>query len=68
MLQLALDNVKARFLPGSTTYQTVQTQLDQVKKEIQQTTTAANKLPTAQRNSFACRGRYRSRRSSTRAC
>ncbi|KVE42088.1 GNVR domain-containing protein [Burkholderia sp. BDU5] len=49
VLQLALDNVKARFLPGSTTYQTVQTQLDQVKKEIQQTTTAANKLPTAQR-------------------
>ncbi|WP_082711801.1 GNVR domain-containing protein [Burkholderia singularis] len=49
LLQLSLDNVKGRFQPGSTTYQTVQTQLDQVKKEIQQTTAAANKLPTAQR-------------------
>lgn len=48
-LQLALDNVKERFRPGSPEYQTMLTQLKQVKSAIHDTTAAADKLPAAQR-------------------
>ncbi|WP_323122710.1 GNVR domain-containing protein [Burkholderia alba] len=49
VLQLALDTVKERFLPASREYQTVMSQLNLVKGEIRDTTAAAGKLPTAQR-------------------
>ncbi|AXF23715.1 multidrug MFS transporter [Burkholderia pyrrocinia] len=48
-LQISLDDVRQRFLPKSLQYQTVQSQLDQVKREIRDTSAVAAKLPTTQR-------------------
>ncbi|CAB3749663.1 multidrug MFS transporter [Burkholderia sp. MSh2] len=48
-LQISLDDVRQRFLPKSFQYQTVQSQLDQVKREIRDTSAEAAKLPTTQR-------------------
>nr|WP_243771535.1 GNVR domain-containing protein [Burkholderia sp. D-99] len=48
-LQITLDDVKQHFLPKSVQYQTVQAQLDQVKKEIRDTSAMAAKLPSTQR-------------------
>jgi tyrosine-protein kinase Etk/Wzc len=49
VLQLALGTVRERFLPASREYQTVMSQLKLVKGEIRDTTAAAGKLPTVQR-------------------
>ncbi|WP_423382530.1 GNVR domain-containing protein [Burkholderia sp. LMG 32019] len=48
-LQITLDDVRQHFLPKSVQYQTVQAQLDQVKKEIRDTSAMAAKLPSTQR-------------------
>ncbi|MBZ5788954.1 multidrug MFS transporter [Burkholderia contaminans] len=48
-LQITLDDVKQHFLPKSVQYQTAQAQLDQVKKEIRDTSAMAAKLPSTQR-------------------
>jgi tyrosine-protein kinase Etk/Wzc len=48
-LQISLDDVRQRFLPKSFQYQTVQSQLEQVKREIRDTSAMAAKLPTTQR-------------------
>ncbi|WP_408733034.1 GNVR domain-containing protein [Burkholderia ubonensis] len=48
-LQISLDDVRQRFLPKSLQYQTVQAQLDQVKRESRETSAMAAKLPTTQR-------------------
>ncbi|HDR9768137.1 TPA: multidrug MFS transporter [Burkholderia cepacia ATCC 25416] len=48
-LQISLDDVRQRFLPKSFQYQTVQSQLDQVKREIRDTSATAARLPTTQR-------------------
>ncbi|WP_321795233.1 GNVR domain-containing protein [Burkholderia sp. BCC1988] len=48
-LQISLDDVRQHFLPKSVQYQTVQAQLDQVKREIRDTSAMAAKLPTTQR-------------------
>ncbi|MBR8411270.1 multidrug MFS transporter [Burkholderia cenocepacia] len=48
-LQISLDDVRQRFLPKSLQYQTVQAQLEQVKREIRDTSAMAARLPTTQR-------------------
>ena len=49
LLQLALDEQKQKYHPGSPAYQTALSQLDEVKREMQETDETAAKLPSTQR-------------------